>query len=292
MSDSARSLFRKILKDKPSQAVPPGPDCPSSASTPGGTQPGALEQASTSPLGPTSDGALPSLTERLKPRHEPAGAAAESARVVPAAAEPLPSPSTYEDARLVLHQIRGKMAHLAEEFAEGRLNSQQFHEIYAHYQEQRRIIEAALENMPDSEAWRKVITPGVTAMLRERNVAKVLSYAIYDNNTSLPLASVGDFAVDTALLVPMLSSFRSATAEMFGAGLRSTEIEGGRWLCFVPGSYTTLFAIFSLQPARLQLTLIEDLHRDFEVANRAALESEQGTQAAEQFAGLWVLDRA
>jgi hypothetical protein len=191
-----------------------------------------------------------------------------------------------------LQQVRGKMARLAEEFAEGQLNSKQFHEIYAHYQQQRRIIEAAMENLPGSEAWREAIAPGVTAMLRERNAAKVLSYAIYDNNTSLPLASVGDFAVDTALLVPMLSSFRSATAEMFGAGLRSTEIEGGRWLCFVPGDYTTLFVIFSLQPARLQMALIEDLHRDFEVANRAALESEQGAQAAEQFARLWALDRA
>jgi hypothetical protein len=298
MSDSARTRFRKILKDTPSQPAPPEPPSgphqveparPSPLSTPHSVQPGELEQASPPPLETTGDGLVPSLTERLKPRGELIQAA-ESEQPALVAVEPLPSPSTYSDARVVLQQIRGKMARLAEEFAEGQLNNKQFHEIYAHYQQQRRTIETAMENLAGSEIWREAFTPGVTALLRERNVAKVLSYAIYDNNTGLPLTSVGDFAVDTALLVPMLSSFRSATAEMFGAGMRSTEIEGGRWLCFVPGNYTTLFAIFSLQPARLQMTLIEDLHRDFEVANRAALENEQGARAAEQFARLWALD--
>jgi hypothetical protein len=131
----------------------------------------------------------------------------------------------------------------------------------------------------------------MTGILRERHTARIVSYAIYDNNTSLPLASVGEFLIDTSLLVPMLSSFRSAATEMFGAGLRSTEIEGGRWLCFVPGEFTTLIVLFSVEPARTQLTLIEDLHRDFEVANHAALVSGRGMEAAELFTRLWALDK-
>lgn len=198
---------------------------------------------------------------------------------------------TLPDARLYLQELRGKMARLAEEFAQGRLNRVQFQEIYAHYQQQRTAIERVLYDMPGSDAWRGVVSEGLTGMLRRRNAAQVLSYSIYDNSTSLPLASVGDFKIDTGLLMPMLSSFRSATREMFGAGMRSTEIEGGRWLCFVPGRHTTLFVLFSVEPARIQLMLIEDLHRDFETANAAVLSSGEGVEAARQFVKLWALDR-
>jgi hypothetical protein len=77
--------------------------------------------------------------------------------------------------------------------------------------------------------------------------------------------------VDTALLVPMLSSYRAATREIFKAGMRSTVMENDQWLCFVPGNFTTLIALFSLEPSSLQLGTVERLHRDFEDANRPAL---------------------
>jgi hypothetical protein len=182
------------------------------------------------------------------------------------------------------------MAQLAEDFAQGKLNRMQFQEIYTHYQKQRQSVEEALVNAAGPESMRSSIAMGMTGLLRERHAAKILSYAIYDNLTSLPLASVGSFRIDTSLLVPMLSTFRSAATEMFGAGLRSTEIEGGRWLCFVPGNHATLIVLFSVEPARVQLTMIEDLHRDFEVANRAALLNERGREAAELFIRIWTLD--
>jgi len=184
------------------------------------------------------------------------------------------------------------MAQLAEDFAQGKLNRMQFQEIYAHYQKQRQAVEEAIVQTPNSDQWQHNVAVGMTGLLRERHSAKILAYAIYDNTTSLPLASVGQFLIDTSLLVPMLSSFRSAATEMFGAGLRSTEIEGGRWLCFVPGKYTTLIVLFSVEPARVQLTLVEDLHRDFEVANQPTLHRGRGREAAELFTRIWALDKA
>ena len=183
------------------------------------------------------------------------------------------------------------MAQLAEDFAQGKLNRLQFQEIYAHYQRQRQEVEDALVSAQGPESLPSGVAVGMTGVLRARHAAKILSYAIYDNSTSLPLASVGSFRIDTSLLVPMLSSFRSAATEMFGAGLRSTEIEGGRWLCFVPGHYSTLMVLYSVEPARVQLTLIEDLHRDFEVANRIALATGRGREAAELFTRIWALDK-
>ena len=53
--------------------------------------------------------------------------------------------------------------------------------------------------------------------------------------------------------------------------MRSSQIEGGRWLCFVPGEFTTLMALFSTSPASQQMESLEDLHRLFERANRNLL---------------------
>ncbi|MEK7328147.1 MAG: hypothetical protein AAB217_23130, partial [Chloroflexota bacterium] len=83
--------------------------------------------------------------------------------------------------------------------------------------------------------------------------------------------TIGHFELDPELVIPMLSSFRAATQEIFGAGMRSTSIEGDRWLCFVPGEFTTMLAIFANEPAQKQLAALEDLHRLFERANRHRL---------------------
>jgi hypothetical protein len=194
------------------------------------------------------------------------------------------------EARMHLQDLRAKMTALSDQFARGEINRSQFEAIYKHYQDQLKYIERALYTMPGSDAWRGAITQGLTGRLRARHAARVLSYAIYDNATSMPLATAGQFNLDADLLVPMLSSFRAATAEMFGAGMRSTEIEGGRWLCFVTGPRTTLIVLFSIEPARLQLELIEDLHRDFELANVRAFARGEGQAAAQSFVRIWALD--
>jgi hypothetical protein len=87
----------------------------------------------------------------------------------------------------------------------------------------------------------------------------------------MPLNTIGQFELDPELVVPMLSSYRAATREIFGAGMRSSQIEGGRWLCFVPGEFTTLMALFSTSPASRQLDSLEELHKLFERANRNLL---------------------
>ena len=69
----------------------------------------------------------------------------------------------------------------------------------------------------------------------------------------------------------MLASYRSAAQEAFGAGTRSTEMEDGRWLCFVPGEFTTMLALFTAEPAGRQLAFLGQLHRQFEQANRRHL---------------------
>jgi len=197
---------------------------------------------------------------------------------------------TPTEARQFLERLRAKTNKVVQDFAGGVINQRQFQAVYGHYQRQRREIEQALIQMPGSGAWRAVAVEGHTTFLREQHAAQVFSYAIYETISGMALAQVGDLCVDPELLVPMLSSFRSITQELFGAGMRRTEIDGGRWLCFVPGQYTTLLVIFSAEPAVLQLQMIEDLHRDFELVNQLTLSSGDVSRRALTFTHLWAFE--
>lgn len=179
----------------------------------------------------------------------------------------------YRDVDEYLERIQTKVNRLAEEFAQGVINREQFQQLFEHYQRER----TAIQNWKDSTAaagdWKDISNEGKSIVIRSKHTAKVLGYAIYANESGMPLTTIGDFDIDPDLAVPMLSSYRSATKEIFGGEMRSTEIEGGKWLCFVPGGITTMLALFTREPAARQLNMMEDLHRLFEKANRRHLAS-------------------
>jgi hypothetical protein len=179
--------------------------------------------------------------------------------------------ATPHQAQVYLERVQSKINKLAEEFAAGTINRSQFQELYDHYRREQQTVRRWLEIAPGSDAWKEATTEGKSVIIRADHVAKVLGYAVYENTSGMPLNTIGQFEVAPELVVPMLSSYRAATREIFGAGMRSSEIEGGRWLCFVPGEYTTLMALFSTSPASRQLESLEDLHRLFEKANRNLL---------------------
>jgi hypothetical protein len=160
-----------------------------------------------------------------------------------------PPHSEEEDARVYLARVRAKISKLAEEFASGRMNRDQFQELFEHYQREQRTIEAWIDSAPDSEEWRNARTEGKSIAIRKRYMARVKGYTIYKND----------------------SGMRSATREIFGAGMRSTQIENGQWLSFIPGKVTTFMALFSAEPSPKQLEKLEELHILFERANRHLL---------------------
>jgi hypothetical protein len=177
-----------------------------------------------------------------------------------------------ENPEAYLARVQAKINKLAEEFATGAINQRQFQELYEHYQKEQQTVKRWLAMAPDTDAWQEATTEGQSVLIRADNLARVVGYAIYESNSGMPLNTIGQFEVDPELVVPMLSSYRAATQEIFGAGMRSSEIEGGRWLCFVPGEFTTLMALFSKGPSTRQLNSLEELHRLFERANRYFLQ--------------------
>ena len=92
--------------------------------------------------------------------------------------QPLPSPSLSEKVRRVedaIRNLRVKMAAIAIELAEGRINQAQFEAIYNRFQEQRAITESLLARDPDSEAWQHVLSEGSTHFLRELYEAEMMN---------------------------------------------------------------------------------------------------------------------
>jgi len=179
----------------------------------------------------------------------------------------------YHDVEEYLQRVQEKVNRLAEEFANGNLNREQFQQLFEHYQRERTTIQNWRDSTASAGDWQDLSNEGKSIVIRTKHTAKVLGYAIYVNESGMPLTTIGDFEIDPDLAVPMLSSYRSATKEIFGGEMRSTQIEGGKWLCFVPGELTTMLALFTLEPAARQLSIMEDLHRLFEKANRRHLSS-------------------
>jgi hypothetical protein len=178
-------------------------------------------------------------------------------------------PSGGNAAQAYLEKVHKKIDALASDFAKGMINRSQFQELYSHYQREMSQVEQILKTQP--EAWESAATEGQSLIIRKEHMARAQAYAIYVNESGIPLGTLGKFNLDPALVVPMLSSYRSATNEIFGSSLRLSQIGEDQWLCFVSGQYTTLLAIFTNEPIVKQLEYLNDLHRDFETANQPVL---------------------
>ena len=203
------------------------------------------------------------------------GAPVQPPRPAPAVAKaPAPRPTDLpkdtgpdQDGHAYLERLRAKMEHTAQDFAAGNINRSQFEKLYAHYQSERSSVELLLQAYPEGDAWRTAVTDGYSMTIRNRHRSRLVAYAVYDNQSSVPLYTQGDFGMESELVVGMLSGFRSASAEIFGTSVRKAEVEDGKVLYFVPGRYSTLLALYTSEPAEGTLRILEDVQLDFETAN-------------------------
>jgi hypothetical protein len=189
----------------------------------------------------------------------------------PAPSDTAPENEALTEAQRYMEQIRRKMEKLAEDFAAGKVNSIQFNELYDHYQKQRNVIEAAMEEAMDPATLRQMDS-GESMIIRLRHTARLLGYAIYLQGRSEPLRVVGEQELlEEPVLESMLEQFHAGEEELNQQEMHSLEVENGRWIGFFPGEYSTLVALFSLEPARLQLEMWRDVQSHFELANREQL---------------------
>lgn len=172
-----------------------------------------------------------------------------------------------------LINLRHKMALVAAEFAEGKLNQAQFDAIYARYSEQRDITERLLTRDPESQAWQSVVQPGHTKFLKQHYEAHPLSYAIFDLETFGRIIVTGKIQIRERQVRAVLERLKAVMARRGNPGAAQKKLADGKCVLFVPGEITAAVVIFSLEPAVGQIERVTDMHRDFERANRRALKS-------------------
>jgi hypothetical protein len=190
--------------------------------------------------------------------------AAASTTVQPAALS-----DSGQDIEAQLQVLENKLDQTVQDLADGLINRAQFENLYRHYQNQRRIMRGFMQQASDP-AMLKIGT-GESMVIRQRFAAKVLAYAVYDNLTSLPLHTVGQFPLESELVVGFFSGFRSAIAEIMGTGARKAVTDDGKVLIYVPGQKTTLIVLYSTEPADVESLSLRQAHGHFEKINAAAL---------------------
>ena len=137
------------------------------------------------------------------------------------------SSDPYQDAKAQLKILEDKLDQTVQDLADGLINRAQFENLYRHYQNQRRVVRGFMQQAGDIAMLNRVGV-GESMVIRERYAAKVLAYAVYDNLTSLPLHTVGQFPLESELVVGFFSGFRSAIAEIMGTGARKAVTDDGK----------------------------------------------------------------
>ncbi len=280
LEDLSNSLLRRLLNQDTEPRVPDEP-LPESGSSvppdamvspiPGYTTP-AQPAGDEDDDGPRKSPIRPIVPDETEP--QPPLAPTLPDRTPPETLTPREQMQRAEEA---LIRLREKMASVAAEFADGKLNQAQFDAIYARYSEQRDITERLLTRNPESQAWQSVVQSGHTQFLKQHFEARVLSYAIYDQATFERVSITGKVQLQHAHVKAVLHRLRAVIAARGNPGPALRQLDSERTVLFVPGGLTAAVVIFSLEPAAAQIERVVDIHQDFERANQYALRSREYT---------------
>lgn len=182
--------------------------------------------------------------------------------------EPLP-----DDPQATLEHIRMKMESVAADFANGTLNRAQFNAIYAHYSDQRTLIERLIERNPGNNAWRQAAAPGHTGFLRSHFEAQPIFYVVFRHNDPRPLITGGEEPSSAReQVVQILKALWRTPEQPPRTGLARKAMADNAWMVIAVGELAVTIIVYSLQPSASQQNLARDLHHDFERANRTALQ--------------------
>jgi hypothetical protein len=171
-----------------------------------------------------------------------------------------------ENTQQLKGQLQLKVQKLLTEFAEGKISREQFHVIYARYNDQMHALEQGLA---------VVSSPGETIGIRQAHMGKAVGLAIYHNKSGTFVDTLGQFDVPPQQIAPILNDYTQMMAEQRFTERRVVQVGDNAWLVFAPGKFTTVITLFYKEPSVQQGLEIERLHHDFEFANATALSTLQ-----------------
>lgn len=182
------------------------------------------------------------------------------------------STHSVEGGKAFLVTTRKKVEQLLEDFADGKLNREQFHILYERYQTQMNGVKALLSE-EDPSKWIEAIDGEQTIDIRSRLMAKAKGMLIYRNSTGSLLDKLGEFLIDPLIISSQLDKLAQLTGKTPANEIPQLVVEeaGLGWLYLAQGKLTTIVMTFSREPTADQKATIKHLLEDFEQANAVAL---------------------
>jgi hypothetical protein len=175
------------------------------------------------------------------------------------------------EGKAFIKATRQKMDQLVGEFADGKLNRDQFQTLYDRYQSQINGVQAVLHET-DPSSWTDMLDGEKTFNIRKRLMAKALGMAIYNDKTGVLLETLGDFSVDPLRISQLMLQLSDVKTEVSSDGEKErpqivAELETKEWIFLAKGDYTTVVIVFSREPTTPQIETIVQILQDFEKAN-------------------------
>ncbi len=182
------------------------------------------------------------------------------------------SAQAADKTRAFMNKVQDKIQQLLTDFSEGKLNKDQFHAVYEHYNAQLALAIQALQmGNPDAITLAQSGTP--TIAIKEEFMGKAIGLMIYNNRSGTLVETLGEFDIPIAKIAPILNDFSLLMQSRKKATRRIERMGEKRWLLFAAGVYTTVVTLFHNEPSQLQSQEMERLHHDFEEANHFFFES-------------------
>lgn len=180
--------------------------------------------------------------------------------------------AAVERGKAFIAETRAKMEQLVLDFADGKLNREQFHVLYDRYQTQINGVQALLtENDPSH--WSEILDGEHTIDIRSRLIAKAVGMLIYINETSILLDQLGQVLIDPLVVSDL---FERLAQNPMGSPDEYPhiviEVAGMGWALAMQGDLTTIIVVFSKEPTAHQKSAIIRLLHDFERANALILQ--------------------
>ncbi len=169
-------------------------------------------------------------------------------------------------------QVESKIQALLAEFADGKLNREQFNALYERYSGQLAVAQQALATGRSAASGQLQSSGESTVAIKHEHMGKAVGLAIYQNCTGVCIETLGAFDVSAYVVSPVLNDFNHMAEPQRLMAQRVVALPGQRWLLFAGGRYTTVATLFHNEPSPHQVREILRLHTDFEVANATLLE--------------------
>jgi hypothetical protein len=172
----------------------------------------------------------------------------------------------------MLESLDQRLARLEEDFQQGRVNSAQYRAIRRHYKEQREVALRLRQSHPESDRWKVVLEEGKTTFLLQLNEAAVRCVAFYDLKTRKLMFTQGDIPAEADDAISLLGTFSASEFNPKTGRMMATHADDGTALVLIPGRFTAALVSCSQDPPGWQVRALREVHRNFEAANRAALQ--------------------